>query len=153
MPTKRLDRSTGWRPFRHACGAVGSVGLLARSAGHCMIILMAGLFAAAACRGRQGQITGEDSSRAFAAVSAEPIEAGLLGFSTYLGGSKYDSIRDVTTDSQGNVYVTGGTWIIKVTFTRPVERAEDFLSPRVLFKLRSWGDRKPPSTDLKTDLC
>jgi hypothetical protein len=32
-----------------------------------------------------------------------------LVFSTYLGGSQEDTIRDVTTDSQGNIYVTGGT--------------------------------------------
>src|SRR5262245_20963730 len=32
-----------------------------------------------------------------------------LVFSTYLGGSQEDSIRDITTDSQGNIYVTGGT--------------------------------------------
>ncbi len=35
--------------------------------------------------------------------------APLLGFSTYLGGSQQDSIRDVAVDSQGNIYVTGGT--------------------------------------------
>jgi hypothetical protein len=32
-----------------------------------------------------------------------------LAFSTYLGGSKYDTVRDVATDVQGNIYVTGGT--------------------------------------------
>lgn len=32
-----------------------------------------------------------------------------LAFSTYIGGSKYEHIRDITADSHGNVYVTGGT--------------------------------------------
>jgi hypothetical protein len=32
-----------------------------------------------------------------------------LAFSTYLGGSKYDSIRDIFADSRGNIYVVGGT--------------------------------------------
>ena len=58
-----------------------------------------------------------------AAVSSQAVEeeqnqvrsrrggdrTGCLGFSTYLGGSKYDSIRDVATDGQGNIYITGGT--------------------------------------------
>jgi hypothetical protein len=30
-------------------------------------------------------------------------------FSTYLGGSGYDSVRDVAIDDQGNIYVAGGT--------------------------------------------
>ncbi|UCD29521.1 MAG: SBBP repeat-containing protein [Planctomycetota bacterium] len=34
---------------------------------------------------------------------------GTLEWSTYLGGSQYEHIRDVITDSQGNVYLTGGT--------------------------------------------
>ena len=34
--------------------------------------------------------------------------AGLV-FSTYLGGSGFDSARDVAVDFQGNIYVTGGT--------------------------------------------
>ena len=32
-----------------------------------------------------------------------------LAFSTYLGGSGDDTIRDVATDSQGNIYLTGST--------------------------------------------
>ncbi|MGH9900681.1 MAG: SBBP repeat-containing protein [Pyrinomonadaceae bacterium] len=32
-----------------------------------------------------------------------------LAFSTYLGGSQFEHIRDIATDSAGNVYVTGGT--------------------------------------------
>jgi hypothetical protein len=39
---------------------------------------------------------------------ASPATAGL-SFSTYLGGSSGETLRDVTTDSQGNIYVTGGT--------------------------------------------
>ena len=32
-----------------------------------------------------------------------------LAFSTYLGGSQFEHIRDICADSDGNVYVTGGT--------------------------------------------
>ena len=32
-----------------------------------------------------------------------------LAFSTYLGGPSGDTVRDIATDSQGNVYLTGGT--------------------------------------------
>ena len=31
-----------------------------------------------------------------------------LAFSTYLGGSQFEQVRDITTDAQGNIYVTGG---------------------------------------------
>jgi hypothetical protein len=37
------------------------------------------------------------------------INADQVSFSTYMGGSGEDSIRDVATDSQGNTYVAGGT--------------------------------------------
>ncbi len=32
-----------------------------------------------------------------------------LDVSTYLGGSLFEHVRDVTTDSQGNIYIAGGT--------------------------------------------
>lgn len=32
-----------------------------------------------------------------------------LEFSFYLGGSSYDVVRDIVTDSQGNAFITGGT--------------------------------------------
>jgi uncharacterized protein (TIGR03437 family) len=35
--------------------------------------------------------------------------AASLDYSTYVGGSAYEHIRDVVTDAAGNVYITGGT--------------------------------------------
>jgi hypothetical protein len=32
-----------------------------------------------------------------------------LNFSTYLGGNDYDILRDIATDSQGNIYIAGAT--------------------------------------------
>ena len=37
------------------------------------------------------------------------VDAVSLGFSTYIGGSRQDQIRDITTDIHGNIYITGGT--------------------------------------------
>ena len=37
------------------------------------------------------------------------LAGAALDFSTFLGGQQQDFIRDVTTDSQGNIYITGGT--------------------------------------------
>lgn len=33
----------------------------------------------------------------------------IVAFSTYIGGSTFEQIRDITCDTQGNVYITGGT--------------------------------------------
>ena len=65
------------------------------------IILVVGVFVFGACRDRllPTPVIGNDS----------PVASASLAFSTYLGGWKEDSIRDVTTDSRGNLYVTGGT--------------------------------------------
>jgi Beta-propeller repeat len=41
--------------------------------------------------------------------SVGEVIAPSLVFSTYIGGSRQDSIRDVATDDQGNIYITGGT--------------------------------------------
>lgn len=38
-----------------------------------------------------------------------PAEAPGVVFSTYLGGSREDSVRDVAVDAEGNVFATGGT--------------------------------------------
>jgi hypothetical protein len=46
------------------------------------------------------------------AVQEDPaavVAAGQLTFSTFLGGAGSDQVRDMATDAQGNVYVTGGT--------------------------------------------
>lgn len=43
------------------------------------------------------------------AVVARAAESYELSFSTYLGGSGYEHIRDVCADRHGNVYVAGGT--------------------------------------------
>jgi len=39
----------------------------------------------------------------------DPRETLAIAFSTYVGGSNEDTIRDVAVDSQGNIYITGGT--------------------------------------------
>jgi len=41
--------------------------------------------------------------------AADSSEPGGLAFSTFVGGSKADGIRDVVTDKEGNIYITGGT--------------------------------------------
>jgi len=43
------------------------------------------------------------------ACGALATESYELAFSTYIGGSAYEHIRDVCVDGQGNVYITGGT--------------------------------------------
>ena len=43
------------------------------------------------------------------ASSSPAAERYDLSFSTYIGGSADDQIRDVAVDDQGNVYITGGT--------------------------------------------
>ena len=47
---------------------------------------------------------GEQSERVM-----ESSVKGTLAISTYLGGTSEDSIRDVATDSAGNIFITGGT--------------------------------------------
>lgn len=37
------------------------------------------------------------------------LYAQTLQYSGYIGGTDFESIRDVTTDQEGNIYVTGGT--------------------------------------------
>ena len=44
-----------------------------------------------------------------AACANELKERYELAFSTYIGGSKYEHIRDICADSDGNVYIAGGT--------------------------------------------
>jgi hypothetical protein len=44
-----------------------------------------------------------------AACANQPTERYELAFSTYIGGSKYEHIRDICADSDGNVYIAGGT--------------------------------------------
>jgi len=40
---------------------------------------------------------------------SDPTTRLKLVFSTYIGGSKKDELRDIVTDRQGNIYITGGT--------------------------------------------
>ena len=42
-------------------------------------------------------------------VAQSPSQTTILNFSTYLGGGGEDTIRDLTTDAAGNIYVVGGT--------------------------------------------
>ena len=56
-----------------------------------------------------------DSPKALSDFSGGNLPAGVmstdytLDFSTYLGGSDWEHTRDVAADSQGNVYIVGGT--------------------------------------------
>ena len=95
----------------HPSRAIGIRGRCPRVGPSCRAILLMGAFMVGACRDRSSMFPNfeADSHAALAAVSATSTPDGTLVFSTYVGGSLYDSIRDVTTDTQGNVYITGGT--------------------------------------------
>lgn len=49
------------------------------------------------------------SSLLFTAPIASAQTAPSIDFATYLGGTTFDQLRDVAIDTQGNIYVTGGT--------------------------------------------
>ena len=61
------------------------------------------------------QVTARKAPQLSPGAQILPAPAGLapvsssLVFSTYIGGSQEDLIRDVTTDASGNIYITGGT--------------------------------------------
>jgi len=42
-------------------------------------------------------------------ISAQNLGDYFLQYSTYIGGEGYDLSRDLTTDQEGNIYITGGT--------------------------------------------
>ena len=44
-----------------------------------------------------------------AGFAEEPKATPALIFSTFIGGYRQDTIRDVATDREGNIYITGGT--------------------------------------------
>lgn len=52
---------------------------------------------------------GGKSGSAAVQVTQSPAPPPVLIFSTYLGGSQQDQVRDIATDAAGNIYVTGGT--------------------------------------------
>jgi hypothetical protein len=68
-----------------------------------LVLMVSGLFTPA-CRSQQ-----TERQAIAAAYPGDPTTTVALAFSTYIGGSRQDSIRDVATDSQGNIYITGGT--------------------------------------------
>jgi hypothetical protein len=49
------------------------------------------------------------SLASLAAVPAPAPDSYAVAFSTYFGGNDFEQVRDVTTDSAGNIYITGGT--------------------------------------------
>ena len=57
--------------------------------------------------------TGEQSAR----IINNSVK-GTLALSTYIGGSEGDSIRDIATDSKGNIFITGGTASSDLAVTR-----------------------------------
>ena len=66
-------------------------------------VLVSGLFAAS-CDPRKAETAGVDRPNI-----AHRVARTELIFSTYMGGSRQDSIRDVAMDGEGYIYVTGGT--------------------------------------------
>lgn len=68
-----------------------------------VIVLAAGLFFSAIALTSCGAADTNGAS-----ATAEPPPKGLV-FATFFGGAGEDSIRDITTDKDGSVYITGGT--------------------------------------------
>lgn len=56
-------------------------------------------------------LLGSSAQGTFVVGGTPPVTAVAYGvdFATYFGGNGYDSIRDITTDGSGNIYVVGGT--------------------------------------------
>ncbi|MFX0194684.1 MAG: SBBP repeat-containing protein [Candidatus Hodarchaeota archaeon] len=48
-------------------------------------------------------------SMAIQVVKSAQVGSPMLDFSTYIGGSDWEHIRDICADNQGNIYITGGT--------------------------------------------
>ena len=109
---KQLFERFAMPPFvNHPSRAMGIRGRFPRLGSSCRAILLVGALVVGVCRDRFFPLPNfeADSDAALATVSVTSRPDGTLVFSTYVGGSLYDSIRDVTTDAQGNVYITGGT--------------------------------------------
>ncbi|MEO8295319.1 MAG: SBBP repeat-containing protein [Gemmatimonadota bacterium] len=55
-------------------------------------------------------VAGSGGKRDTAIVQVTPVSNAMqLAFSSYIGGSQQDQVRDIATDLQGNIYVAGGT--------------------------------------------
>ena len=68
-----------------------------------MSLLVSGLFTVS-CERRRAETVDVDRL-------SIPYRANITGsvFATYVGGSRQDFIRDVTTDCESNIYIAGGT--------------------------------------------
>jgi hypothetical protein len=98
--------------FRRADSIAGfSPGLIVFWLAALLTALAGGVFVLGVTKARLSSPPILDHGFRAALASASPAspQTGTLVFSTYLGGLQYEHIRDVTTDGEGNIYITGGT--------------------------------------------
>ncbi|MBX3080240.1 MAG: SBBP repeat-containing protein [Anaerolineae bacterium] len=71
-----------------------------------------------------------------------------LVYSTYLGGSDTDIVRDIAVDSSGNIYVTGETWSTNFPTSNPVQGTKASQNDVFVTKMNTTGNALIYSTYL-----